>query len=466
MTIDQALPRSEQATAAAFDRAVEIAREWLADVPTRRVPPMGSASDTAARLGTALPEAAADPVEVVDALAAAVAPGLMASGSGRFYGWVMGGSFPAALAADVLVTAWDQNAGMRDATPGVVGVEEVAAAWVLELLGLPADSGVGFTTGATTANLTCLLAARHRLLERVGVDDRVAGLADAPRIRVIAGAERHGSVDVALRMAGLGAAELVASDAEGRIDAEALRVALADGSGPTIVCLQAGNVHSGAFDPFGPAIEAAHAAGAWVHVDGAFGLWALATPALAELTAGLADADSWATDAHKTLNTPYDGGIAIVRDAAAQEAAMGQHASYLLTGERPDPHAYVPEMSRRARGVPVWAAIASLGRSGVRDLVDGLHEGALGIAAGARSIPDASVLNEVGYTQVCVAFETDERTRAVLAALLREGTIMPSGSVWRGRAVIRFSVSSWRTDAAEVAATVDALRRAAEAAPA
>ncbi|WP_375390322.1 pyridoxal phosphate-dependent decarboxylase family protein [uncultured Amnibacterium sp.] len=453
-------------TAAAFDRAAALARGWLGRLPDRRVPASGSVDDAVARLGTALPEGQEDPVAVVERLAAAVEPGLMASGSGRFYGWVMGGSFPAALGADVLVTAWDQNAGMRDATPGVVAVEEVAAAWVLDLLGLPVGSGVGFTTGATMANFTCIAAARHRVLQDVGVDDRLVGLADAPRIRVLAGAERHGSIDLALRLVGLGAAELVPSDAQGRVDAVALREALAGSHRPTIVCLQAGNLHSGAFDPFGPAVAAAREAGAWVHVDGAFGLWALATPTLDALTAGLDGADSWATDAHKTLNTPYDGGIAIVRDPATLEAAMGQHATYLLTGARPDPHLHVPEMSRRARGVPVWAAIASLGRSGVRGLVDGLHDAASAIAEGALRIPGATVLNDVVYTQVSVAFETDERTRAVLAELLRDGTVMPSGSVWSGRAVIRFSVSSWRTGDAEVRATLEALRRAVDAVPA
>lgn len=453
-------------TTAAFDRSVDLARAWVASLPARRVPATGTVDDAVVRLGARLPEDPTDPVEVVERLAAAVEPGLMASGSGRFFGWVMGGSVPAALGADVLVTAWDQNAGMRDATPGVVAAEEVAGAWVLDLLRLPAESGVGFTTGATMANLVGLAAARHRLLERLGVDDRVVALADAPRIRVLAGAERHGAVDLALRMLGLGAPEPVAADAEGRIVSSALRDALAGDRGPTIVCLQAGNIHSGAFDPFGPAVDAAREAGAWVHVDGAFGLWAAASPALAPLTAGLAGADSWATDAHKTLNTPYDGGIAIVRDAAAQQAALGQHASYLLVGDRADPHETVPEMSRRARGVPVWAALASLGRRGVRDLVDGLHEAAAAIADGAATIPGVTVLNDVVYTQVSIAFETDERTRRVLAELLREGVVLPSGSVWHDRAVIRFSVSSWRTHAKEVAATLEALRRAATTVPA
>jgi glutamate/tyrosine decarboxylase-like PLP-dependent enzyme len=282
-------------------------------------------------------------------------------------------------------------------------------------------------------------------------------------VRVLAGVERHGSVDLALRYLGLGAPELVAVDEQGRLDADDLRARLADvdGSAPTIVCLQAGNVHSGAFDPFEPAIEDAHRAGAWVHVDGAFGLWAAASPALAGLTRGMASADSWATDAHKTLNTPYDGGVAIVADAESVRTAMGLHASYLLATQEMDPHERVPELSRRARGVPVWAALASLGSAGVRELVEGLVAAARAIADGLTRIPGATVVNDVGYTQVCVAFESDERTRAVFDAIIREGAVMPSASVWRGRAVIRFSVSSFRTGSEEVAATLGAVERAA-----
>ena len=324
--------------------------------------------------------------------------------------------------------------------------------WLLQLLGLPAGSAVGFATGATMANFTCLAAARGRVLERVGWDVAIDGLSGAPRVRVLVGEEGHGSVDLALRYLGLGAPERVAADDQGRMDAGALGDALAGEDGPTIVCLQAGNVHSGAFDPFVPAVAAARRAGAWVHVDGAFGLWAAASPSLAALTAGVADADSWATDAHKTLNTPYDCGMAVVADAAAAQHAMGLHASYLLTPSTVDPLETVPEISRRARGVPVWAALASLGSDGVRELVDGLASGARGIAEGIARIPGAEVLNDVVYTQVCVAFGPDERTLAVFRALLDDGVVMPSASVWHGRAVLRFSVSNWRTGSAEVSA--------------
>lgn len=384
----------------------------------------------------------------------------MAGPSGRFFGWVMGGTLPASLAADWLVSAWDQNAGMRDATPGVVSIEDAAGRWLLDALGLPRASAVGFVTGATMANFTGLAAGRDAVLADRGWDVARDGLSGAPRVRVLAGAERHSSIDMALRYLGLGEPELVASDDQGRIDVEALSVALAGSDGPTILCLQAGNVHSGSFDPFRETIEAAHRIGAWVHVDGAFGLWAAATPALAALSDGIAGADSWATDAHKTLNTPYDCGVAIIADPAAASRAFSHHAAYLIDAAVPDPHEYIPELSRRARGVPVWAALASLGRKGVQDLVDGLVESAQGIAEGIAALPGATIVNDVVYTQVCVAFEDDATTTAVYDAILAEGEVFPSPSRWRDRAVIRISVSNWQTHETEVAITVAAFERA------
>ena len=371
---------------------------------------------------------------------------------------------PPALAADWLVSAWDQNAGMRDATPGVVGVEEVAAAWLLQLLGLPAGSAVGFATGATMANFTCLAAARDRVLGRAGWDVAADGLAGAP---AGAGARRRRGARVGRAGAALPRAGRARAGRRRRPGPAGSRRPRAGGwrraDGPAIVCLQAGNIHSGAFDPMAAAVDVAHRAGAWVHVDGAFGLWAAVSPALAPLTDGLAGADSWATDAHKTLNTPYDGGIAIVADADAVHRAMGVHASYLLQASTVDPLEVVPEMSRRARGVPIWAALASLGADGVRDLVEGLVRAARGLAEGIGAIPGAVVLNDVVYTQVSVAFESDERTRDVFDRLVAEGTVMPSASVWHGRTVIRFSVSSWRTGDLEVRDTVAAVARAARA---
>jgi glutamate/tyrosine decarboxylase-like PLP-dependent enzyme len=441
--------------------AVAHAQRWLDSLADRRVPASVDAATLASRLPQGIPEKGRTPLEVTDQLVEHVEPGLMAGPSGRFFGWVMGGTLPAALAADWLVSAWDQNSGMRDATPGVISIEDAAGRWLLDALDLPRGAAVGFVTGATMANFTGLAAGRDAVLAARGWDVAHSGLSGAPRVRVIAGAERHSSVDMALRYLGLGEPELVASDEQGRLDADALRAALAGTDGPTIVALQAGNVHSGSFDPFREAIAAAHEAGAWVHVDGAFGLWAAATPSLAALTDGMSGADSWATDAHKTLNTPYDCGVAIIADPAAATRAFSHHAEYLIDAAVPDPHEFVPELSRRARGVPVWAALASLGREGVIDLVDGLVASARGIAEGVAALPGATIVNDVVYTQVCIAFEDDTTTTAVYDAIIAEGEIFPSPSRWRDRAVIRTSVSNWQTHEAEVTTTVAAFERAA-----
>ncbi|SFC48089.1 Glutamate or tyrosine decarboxylase [Nocardioides terrae] len=442
-----------------LERAHRHAADWFATLGKRPVPASATADEVSDALGRDLPAGPSDPGDVVDLLARACEPGLTAMPSGRFYGLVIGGTEPAALAADWLVGAWDQNNGLRAVTPAVAAVEEVAAAWLLDLLGLPAEAAVGFPTSATTANLTCLLAARDRLLGQAGWDTARDGLTGAPRVRVITGAEGHESVHYALRYLGLGRPDTVAADDQGRLDPAALAASLRPGE-PTIVVLQAGNVHSGAFDPFGPAIAAAHDAGAWVHVDGAFGLFAAVSPALQHLTAGVEGADSWTTDAHKTLNVPYDCGIAIVRDPVALGAAAGKHGDYLILDEAGDPFDRVPELSRRARGVPVWAVLRSLGRSGVADLVDGFCRHAAAFAEGIRAFPRAEVLNDVDYTQVCAAFGDDERTRAVTQAVLADGTAWMSGSRWHDRAVLRVSVSNWATTEDDVRRSLDALERA------
>ncbi|MBT0993453.1 aminotransferase class V-fold PLP-dependent enzyme [Cellulomonas sp. DKR-3] len=445
----------------AVDLAVARAKDWLSRVAERPIAPAADVATVQEALGATLPPDPQAAVDVVGRLVAAVEPALIGSQSPRFYGWVIGGTHPVALAADWLVTAWDQNAAMRTTMPGTAAVEELAGTWLLDLLGLPASASVGFTTGATAANFAALAAARHRVLADAGWDVERDGLSGAPHVRVLAGAERHGSVDLALRYLGLGSAELAPADDQGRVDVPALATALADTTGPTIVVLQAGNLHSGAFDDVGSAARAAHAHGAWVHVDGAFGLWAAASPRLAHLADGLADADSWATDAHKTLNTPYDCGLAIVSRPADAVAALGAQASYLVdTATGHDPWTLVPEMSRRARGVPVWATLATLGRSGVVALVDGLVDAAQDLAAALRDVPGVAVLNDVVYTQVCVTFGDDERTAAVAAALRDDGEAYASTSRWRGVEVLRFSVSNAWTDAAEVRRTVDAVRRA------
>ena len=448
---------------AALDAAVARAKAWLASVPDRDVPPQQGIDEIRARFSERIPDGPSDPAAVVEALADLVSPGLMAMASGRFFGWVIGGTLPAALGADWLVSAWDQNAGMRAATPGVVAAEETAAAWLLDLLGLPAGCDVGFVTGAMMANFSCLAAAREKVLTDAGWDLAGSGLSGGPRVRVLAGAERHVTIDVALRYLGLGAPTPVPLDGQWRVDVGALAELLAEHSGPTIVCLQAADLHAGAFDPFAEAIAVAHEHGAWVHIDGAFGLWAAASPALRHLVAGFDGADSWTTDAHKTLNVPYDCGIAIVAHPGALRSALGMHASYLFPDAAGDPLDRAPEMSRRARGVPVWAALQSLGRSGVAGLVDGLVRNAQALAVAAAAIDGVEVLNDVGYTQVSIAVGDDERTRAVAAWLLADGATWMSGSHWAGRDVIRISVSNWSTDDADVAVSVDALRRAVAA---
>jgi glutamate/tyrosine decarboxylase-like PLP-dependent enzyme len=463
-TVDDAgrnVDRAGSATLRTLDRAHDHAARWLASLTERPVPARADVDGICDALGRNLPEGPCDPEDVVDLLATSCEPGLVAMPSGRFFGFVIGGSHPAALAADWLVSAWDQNAAMRQVTPGVTAVEELAAGWLLDLLGLPAESAVGFTTGATTANFTALAAARDELLRR-GAWDVSQGLAGGPVIRVVAGRERHASVDVALRYLGLPQAELVDVDDQGRVLPDRLRATLAAGSGaPTLVLLQAGNLHSGGSDPFEPCIRLAHEVGAWVHVDGAFGLWAAASPSYQHLTAGVGGADSWATDAHKTLNVPYDCGVVVVRDPGAMSAAMGVHGDYLIADASGDPMDRVPEMSRRGRGVPVWAALRSLGRSGVAAMVDRLCEHARTFAEAIEEIPGAEVLNDVSFTQVCASFGEDGRTRLVVERMLTEGTAWTSGSRWRDRAVLRISVSNASTTDDDVARTVEALHRAA-----
>jgi glutamate/tyrosine decarboxylase-like PLP-dependent enzyme len=451
--------------APALARAHEHALAWLGALDDRPVGPRATADELKKVLGGRLPEHGEDPATTVDVLATQAEPGLMAMPSGRFFGWVIGGTTPAALAADWLVGAWDQNSALRYATPAVAALEETAGEWLLDLLHLPEGAGVGFVTGATMANFAGLAAARHHVLRRAGWDVHTDGLTGAPKVHVLVGAERHETVDAALRYLGLGLPTPVPADDEGRIRPDALAAAL-DGipdAAPVIVCLQAGNIHSGAFDDFTATVALARRRQAWVHVDGAFGLWAAAVPRLAHLTAGVEGADSWATDAHKTLNVPYDCGVAIVAEPGAMRAAFGLTTSYLIADETGpgDLHDRTPELSRRARGIPVWAVLRSLGREGVTQLVDTLARRAAELAAGVRGIDGAEVLNDVVYTQVCVAFGDDERTRAVTRRLIADGGAWMSGSRWHGRDVLRISVSNWSTDETDVARSLAALSRAA-----
>jgi glutamate/tyrosine decarboxylase-like PLP-dependent enzyme len=445
-----------------LERVLDEATGFLDGLPGRSVAARTDVEGVAAALRRPLPDEGAEPLEVVEELIAGVEPGLVATPSGRFFGWVIGGALPTALAADWLTSIWDQNAVLLTSSPAAAAAEWVAGEWLLDLLGLRANLAVGFVTGAMAANFSCLAAARHEVLRRTGWNVEHDGLHGAPDVAVIVGEERHETVDVALRFLGLGEnrSSVVPADDQGRIRLDALADSLADvDNDPLIVCLQAGNVHSGAFDPMGEAVDLAHRHGAWVHVDGAFGLWAAASDQYRQLITGAEQADSWATDAHKTLNVPYDSGIAIVANAEAMYAALGAHAAYLIQDERPDPFSTVPEFSRRARGFTVWAALRSLGRRGVAEMVERFCAHARRFATGLSEMDGVRVVNDVVFTQVCVSFGPDEVTREVAARLLQDGTAWMTPSTWHGQAVLRISVSNWRTTVEDVDRTLDAVRR-------
>jgi glutamate/tyrosine decarboxylase-like PLP-dependent enzyme len=445
-------------------RAAELAGEWLATVDERPVRAAGAADG----LRGPLPEDGEGAVAVVEALAAAAEPGLVASAGPRYFGFVTGSALPAAVGADWLASAWDQNACLHVMSPAAAAAEQAVAAWAKELLGLPAAAGVGFVTGAQMANATALAAARNAVLARAGWDVEARGLIGAPALRVIASGESHATVFNALRLIGLGrdTAARVEVDGQGRMRADALAATLGAGEGPAIVCAQAGNVNTGAFDPLEEVVAACREAGAWCHVDGAFGLWAAAAPGRAHLAAGAAGADSWAVDAHKWLNVPYESALAIVADPAPLNAAMALTAAYLTTaGERERNGAdWAPEASRRARAFPLWAALRQLGRRGVAELVERHCALAARIAERLAAEPGVQVLNEVVLNQALVRFgDDDAATEAVIARVQREGTCWLGGTVWQGRAAMRVSVSGWRTteaDADRSAAAIAAAWRA------
>ena len=379
----------------------------------------------------------------------AAEPGVVGIPSGRYFGFVIGGALPAALAADWLTSSWDQNAGLVACGPSAAVVEEVAGEWLKDLLGIPASASFSFVTGCQMAHVTCLAAARHAVLERVGWDVESHGLAGSPPITVVAGDRRHVTIDRALRLLGIGSGSTrrVEVDDQGRLRADALEATLREIDGPAIVCTQAGEVNTGAFDSFEEIVPRCRQAGAWIHVDGAFGLWAAASPQLRHLTAGSERADSWATDAHKWLNVPYDSGLAFVAHPEAHRAAMRLTAEYLVA----DPSAardqmdWTPEFSRRARGFAVYAALQSLGRSGVAALVDGSCARARQFAEAIVRLSGCTVLNDVVLNQVLFRFADDETTNAVLADVQHGGEAWMSGTVWDGRSAIRLSVSNWRT---------------------
>lgn len=445
----------------ALDAAHRAASDFLASLPDRPVWPRASLDDMRDTFGGPLPDAGEDAEAVVTRLATDADPGLVAIPGGRFFGFVIGGTLPAALAADWLVSAWDQNAGSSTMTTAAVALERVAGEWILDLLGLPATASVGFVTGAQMSNYVCLAAARRAVLDRLGWDLLRRGAREAPPLTIVVGRHRHGSVDRALRFLGIGTDEItvVETDGEGRMLPDALRATLRTiAPGHAIVCLQAGEVHTGAFDRFAQLIPVAREHGAWVHVDGAFGLWAAASPGLRHLVDGAEGADSWTTDAHKTLNVPYDCGMAIVRDPADSVAMFRAGGDYLMYASH-DPWDVGPELSRRARGVPVWAALRSLGRTGVSELIGRLHANAVDMAEGLRRIDGVRVVNDVDYTQVMFRLHEDEATRALGEAILRDGTAALTGAEWDGHAVLRCSMSSWVTDSDDIALTLAAFER-------
>jgi glutamate/tyrosine decarboxylase-like PLP-dependent enzyme len=442
-----------------LDDAAARARRYLDGLAERRVGPPAEAVARLAELGGPLPEGPADPASVLATLDEVGSPATVASAGPRYFGFVTGGSLPAALAASWLAAAWDQNGVMVASSPTAAAVEAAALRWVLEALGLPAGCAGGFVTGATMANFAGLAAGRDAVLRRVGWDVGARGLFGAPPIAVVVGGEVHASLVKALGLLGLGRDRVVRVpvDGQGRMDPHRLPPI----DGPTILCLQAGNVNTGAFDPADRIVPRARAAGAWVHVDGAFGLWAAAAPGRAHLARGVAEADSWATDAHKWLNVPYDSGIVLCRDPAALRSAMaGVAAAYLPDDADREPYHYTPEMSRRARGVEVWAALRSLGRAGLTELVERNCRQAARFADGLRAAGH-EVLNEVALNQVLVSFGDEAATRRVIAGVQDDGTCWCGGTVWQGRAAMRISVSSWRTTDDDVDRSLAAILRVA-----
>jgi glutamate/tyrosine decarboxylase-like PLP-dependent enzyme len=442
--------------------AAERAARYLDGLETRAVGPAPDAVAALSRFREPLPQRPTDPAEVLTRLDEIGSPATMAMAGPRFFGFVIGGALPVTLAANVLASAWDQNTGLWNVTPATATLEEVALGWMIELFGLPQEAGGAFVTGASVANFTALAAARHDVLARVGWNVEADGLFGAPPITVVVSAEAHPTLIKALGLLGLGRTRVltVPTDASGRQRADALPKI----KGPAIVCLQAGNVNTGAVDPLGPIISYARESDAWVHVDSAFGLWAAASPARADLVRGIGGADSWATDAHKWLNVPYDCGLAFVRDPHTLRAAMAITAEYLPTAtEHRNPADHTPELSRRARGVEVWAALRALGREGVAEMIDRTCRHARRFAEGLEKA-GYRVLHEVVLNQVLVSFGDAAKTERVIAALQLDGTCWCGGTVWQGQTAMRISVSSWATTEEDVEKSLAAMIRAAKGA--
>ena len=448
-----------------LDRARAHALQFLSTVESRHVGTRSSRDALAASIGGPLPQESSEPIDVINRLAAAADAGIVATAGPRYFGFVTGGTHPAALAADWLVSAWDQNTALYVMSPAAAVIEDAAAAWILDVLGLPERASVGFVTGAHMANLTALAAARHHVLRKAGWDVEAQGLQGAPRVHVVVGAEAHVSIFAALRLLGFGTDTIrrAAADPQGRMIPEALARELAQCDGPTIVCAQAGHVATGAFDPFEAITELARRHGAWLHVDGAFGLWAAGSPNYRPLLRGVERADSWTTDAHKWLNVPYDCGIVMCADSGAHRAAMSQLASYLIRGsdEQRNGMDWVPEASRRARGVPVYAVMRALGRRGIATLVEHCCALAARMAAALRREPGIQILNDVVLNQVLVRCGDD--TAAVIARVQQEGVCWLGGTTWQGEQAMRISVSSWRTTEDDIDRSAESIVRAHQA---
>jgi glutamate/tyrosine decarboxylase-like PLP-dependent enzyme len=447
----------------------DYAAQYLGSLDERPVAAPASIEELRSALWGPLPQGPTHPDHVVAELIAAAEPGVVGTAAGRYFGFVIGGALPAALAADWLTSTWDQNAGLVVAGPSAAVVEEVALEWLRELLGLPEGVSAGFVTGCQLAHVTALAAARHHVLAQAGWDLAARGLQGSPSIRILVGAERHVTVDRAFRFLGLGTdqIEAIPADAQGRMVAGELRAALAGATGPIIVCAQAGNVNTGSFDPLDEIADLAESAGAWLHVDGAFGLWAAASPRHRHLLAGAERADSWATDGHKWLNVPYDSGIAFCAHPEAHRAAMSVRAAYL---EQSDPEAgrdqmdWNPEFSRRARGFPIYAAVRSLGRSGIAELVERSCRRAGQFAELLGAADGVAILNDVVLNQVLVRFgDDDATTHEVVRRVQEDGTCWLSGTRWQGAAAMRISVSNWQTTAEDVERSAAAILEAAAA---
>jgi glutamate/tyrosine decarboxylase-like PLP-dependent enzyme len=447
-------------------QAAEHAARFHRTLDDRPVRAEASFDELREALSRPLPDGGASDEEVLAELVAGAEPGLVGTQTGRYFGFVIGSALPASVAADWLAAAWDQNAFSVTLSPAAAAFEHVAADWLADLLLLPEGVSSGFVTGAQGANTTALAAARHHVLAAAGWDVARDGLVGAPRIRLLVGDERHVTIDRSVRLLGLGTTslEVVAADGQGGLRADALAEALAGAEGPTIVCAQAGNVNTGAFDPLDEIATACERAGAWLHVDGAFGLWAAASPRYRHLVRGSERADSWATDAHKWLNVPYDCGIVFCRDPEAHGQAMAVAAAYLQRSDGRSGGDWVPESSRRARGFAVWAALRALGRDGVAELVDRCCAHARLFAELLGSQPGVQILNDVVLNQVLVRFgDDDATTHEVVRRVQEDGTCWLGGTTWQGRAAMRISVSSFRTTREDVERSTAAILEAAAA---